>query len=46
MDGVSSSGPKEEATLRVVVRMPPQHIIKGVRNLRDGWGHSCSPKKI
>ncbi|XP_036871060.2 neuron navigator 1 isoform X2 [Manis javanica] len=29
MDGVSSGGPKEEATLRVVVRMPPQHIIKG-----------------
>ncbi|XP_054432485.1 neuron navigator 1 [Pteronotus mesoamericanus] len=28
MDGISS-GPKEEATLRVVVRMPPQHIIRG-----------------
>ncbi|XP_026951830.1 neuron navigator 1 isoform X6 [Sagmatias obliquidens] len=29
MDGISTSGPKEEVTLRVVVRMPPQHIIKG-----------------
>ncbi|KAM8813178.1 neuron navigator 1 isoform 5-T5 [Rhynchonycteris naso] len=29
MDGISTSGPKEEATLRVVVRMPPQHIIRG-----------------
>ncbi|XP_068397989.1 neuron navigator 1 isoform X5 [Eschrichtius robustus] len=29
MDGVSTSGPKEEVTLRVVVRMPPQHVIKG-----------------
>ncbi|XP_037016783.2 neuron navigator 1 isoform X1 [Artibeus jamaicensis] len=28
MDGISS-GPKEEAALRVVVRMPPQHIIRG-----------------
>ncbi|XP_047376635.1 neuron navigator 1 isoform X6 [Sciurus carolinensis] len=30
MDGISSTcGLKEEVTLRVVVRMPPQHIIKG-----------------
>uniref|UniRef100_A0A8D2BKN9 Neuron navigator 1 n=1 Tax=Sus scrofa TaxID=9823 RepID=A0A8D2BKN9_PIG len=29
MDGISSCGPKEEVTLRVVVRMAPQHIIKG-----------------
>ncbi|XP_066235808.1 neuron navigator 1 isoform X7 [Saccopteryx leptura] len=29
MDGISTGGPKEEATLRVVVRMPPQHIIRG-----------------
>ncbi|XP_045154055.1 neuron navigator 1 isoform X3 [Echinops telfairi] len=29
MDGISTCGPKEEVTLRVVVRMPPQHIIKG-----------------
>ncbi|XP_033618049.1 neuron navigator 1 isoform X1 [Fukomys damarensis] len=29
MDGISTCGPKEEASLRVVVRMPPQHIIKG-----------------
>ncbi|KAM7049941.1 neuron navigator 1 isoform 4-T4 [Molossus nigricans] len=29
MDGISTCGPKEEATLRVVVRMPPQHIIRG-----------------
>ncbi|XP_048213211.1 neuron navigator 1 isoform X2 [Perognathus longimembris pacificus] len=29
MDGISTSGPKEEVTLRVVVRIPPQHIIKG-----------------
>ncbi|CAH7206807.1 Nav1 [Phodopus roborovskii] len=29
MDGISTSGPKEEVTLRVVVRMAPQHIIKG-----------------
>lgn len=33
MDGISTCGPKEEVTLRVVVRLPPQHIIKGVRNL-------------
>lgn len=31
MDGISTCSPKEEATLRVVVRMPPQHIIRGVR---------------
>lgn len=35
MDGISTCGPKEEVTLRVVVRMPPQHIIKGVRNFRE-----------
>nr|XP_013013395.1 neuron navigator 1 isoform X5 [Cavia porcellus] len=29
MDGISTCGPKEEISLRVVVRMPPQHIIKG-----------------
>ncbi|XP_048665625.1 neuron navigator 1 isoform X7 [Marmota marmota marmota] len=29
MDGISTCGLKEEVTLRVVVRMPPQHIIKG-----------------
>ncbi|KAK2086248.1 Neuron navigator 1 [Saguinus oedipus] len=29
MDGISTCGPKEEVTLRVVVRMAPQHIIKG-----------------
>ncbi|XP_055966486.1 neuron navigator 1 isoform X3 [Sorex fumeus] len=29
MDGISTCGPKEEVVLRVVVRMPPQHIIKG-----------------
>ncbi|XP_054569110.1 neuron navigator 1 isoform X4 [Eptesicus fuscus] len=29
MDGISTCGPKEEATLRVVVRMAPQHIIRG-----------------
>lgn len=37
MDGISTCGPKEEVTLRVVVRMPPQHIIKGVRDFREGW---------
>lgn len=36
MDGISTCGPKEEVTLRVVVRMPPQHIIKGVRDFRKG----------
>ncbi|XP_049626655.1 neuron navigator 1 [Suncus etruscus] len=29
MDGISTCGLKEEVVLRVVVRMPPQHIIKG-----------------
>ncbi|XP_056671701.1 neuron navigator 1 isoform X4 [Monodelphis domestica] len=29
MDGISTCSSKEEVTLRVVVRMPPQHIIKG-----------------
>ncbi|XP_032322782.1 neuron navigator 1 isoform X3 [Camelus ferus] len=29
MDGVSTGGPREDVSLRVVVRMPPQHIIKG-----------------
>lgn len=37
MDGISS-GPKEEAALRVVVRMPPQHIIRGVSALPQGPG--------
>lgn len=36
MDGISTCGSKEEVTLRVVVRMPPQHIIKGVRGFREG----------
>lgn len=31
MDGISTGGPKEEVTLRVVVRLPPQHVIRGVR---------------
>lgn len=31
MDGISTCGPKEEATLRVVVRMSPQRVIRGVR---------------
>lgn len=30
MDAVSAGAQKEELTLRIVVRMPPQHIIKGV----------------
>uniref|UniRef100_A0A671G4K7 Neuron navigator 1 n=1 Tax=Rhinolophus ferrumequinum TaxID=59479 RepID=A0A671G4K7_RHIFE len=29
MDGISTGGPKEEVTLRVVVRLPPQHVIRG-----------------
>ncbi|XP_024900326.1 neuron navigator 1 isoform X7 [Pteropus alecto] len=29
MDGISTCGPKEEATLRVVVRMSPQRVIRG-----------------
>ncbi|XP_074078457.1 neuron navigator 1 isoform X3 [Macrotis lagotis] len=29
MDGISTCSSKDEVTLRVVVRMPPQHIIKG-----------------
>ncbi|XP_072504323.1 neuron navigator 1 isoform X5 [Notamacropus eugenii] len=29
MEGISTCSSKEEVTLRVVVRMPPQHIIKG-----------------
>lgn len=44
MDGISTCGPKEEVTLRVVVRMPPQHIIKGVRN-SGGVTPSFPPKK-
>lgn len=36
MDGISTCSPKEEATLRVVVRMPPQHIIRGVRAAGGG----------
>lgn len=31
MDAVSACTQKDEMTLRIVVRMPPQHIIKGVR---------------
>lgn len=30
MDAVSAGAQKDELTLRIVVRMPPQHIIKGV----------------
>lgn len=30
MDAVSAGTQKDELTLRIVVRMPPQHIIKGV----------------
>ncbi|KAJ6661056.1 hypothetical protein lerEdw1_016857 [Lerista edwardsae] len=29
MDGISAGPQKDEVTLRIVVRMPPQHIIKG-----------------
>ncbi|XP_077191181.1 neuron navigator 1 isoform X5 [Paroedura picta] len=29
MDGITASTQKDEVTLRIVVRMPPQHIIKG-----------------
>ncbi|KAF7239001.1 Neuron navigator 1 [Varanus komodoensis] len=29
MDGISAGLQKDELTLRIVVRMPPQHIIKG-----------------
>ncbi|XP_053099534.1 neuron navigator 1 isoform X2 [Hemicordylus capensis] len=29
MDGISAGTQKDEVTLRIVVRMPPQHIIKG-----------------
>ena len=46
MDGISTSGPKEEVTLRVVVRMPPQHIIKGVRNFGGGVALSFLPKEV
>lgn len=38
MDGISSGGPKEEVTLRVVVRLPPQHIIRGVRTCGRAGG--------
>jgi len=30
MDAVSAGAQKDELMLRIVVRMPPQHIIKGV----------------
>lgn len=30
MDAISAGTQKDELTLRIVVRMPPQHIIKGV----------------
>ncbi|XP_015280167.1 PREDICTED: neuron navigator 1 [Gekko japonicus] len=29
MDGITAGTQKDEVTLRIVVRMPPQHIIKG-----------------
>nr|XP_034978988.1 neuron navigator 1 isoform X5 [Zootoca vivipara] len=29
MDGISAGSQRDEVTLRIVVRMPPQHIIKG-----------------
>uniref|UniRef100_A0A670I1I4 Neuron navigator 1 n=1 Tax=Podarcis muralis TaxID=64176 RepID=A0A670I1I4_PODMU len=29
MDGISAGTQRDEVTLRIVVRMPPQHIIKG-----------------
>lgn len=30
MDGITAGTQKDDMTLRIVVRMPPQHIIKGV----------------
>lgn len=42
MDGISAGPQKDEVTLRIVVRMPPQHIIKGVSTKRESessfWG--------
>ncbi|KGL90312.1 Neuron navigator 1, partial [Charadrius vociferus] len=35
MDAVSAGTQKDELTLRIVVRMPPQHIIKGVSGKVD-----------
>ncbi|XP_064029990.1 neuron navigator 1 isoform X1 [Pogoniulus pusillus] len=40
MDAVSAGAQKEELTLRIVVRMPPQHIIKGDLKQQEfflGW---------
>ncbi|XP_054373246.1 neuron navigator 1 isoform X1 [Molothrus ater] len=40
MDAVSSGTQKDELTLRIVVRMPPQHIIKGDLKQQEfflGW---------
>ncbi|XP_068774640.1 neuron navigator 1 isoform X2 [Struthio camelus] len=40
MDAVSAGTQKEELTLRIVVRMPPQHIIKGDLKQQEfflGW---------
>lgn len=38
MDGITAGTQKDEVTLRIVVRMPPQHIIKGVSTSRVEWG--------
>ncbi|TRZ12948.1 hypothetical protein HGM15179_014169, partial [Zosterops borbonicus] len=40
MDAVSAGAQKDELTLRIVVRMPPQHIIKGDLKQQEfflGW---------
>ncbi|NWT03389.1 NAV1 protein, partial [Mionectes macconnelli] len=40
MDAVSAGSQKDELTLRIVVRMPPQHIIKGDLKQQEfflGW---------
>lgn len=37
MDAVSAGTQKDELTLRIVVRMPPQHIIKGVSAGSPTW---------
>lgn len=49
MDAVSAGAQKDELTLRIVVRMPPQHIIKGVsvgclgaKDTSWGWVWCCS----
>lgn len=45
MDGISAGTQKDEMVLRIVVRMPPQHIIKGVstitRRERSLFGTIC-----